>query len=227
MRSTRLPLAGLVAAAILICMAGRAPAQEPGPPKDRACVLDCREVHSRCTHAAFSNARLCLQSCEGLIATAREVCTAAPDSEECAAARSAAAACVRACKQTLRVDLRQCAVDARECVSLCPDAEPPVPSDPLCLSECRRRARACLDRANAAARDCAEPCEDLVAKARQVCAEAPRSDECAKARREASACLQPCRQRLASNTRQCIADGQACAASCPPAVDSPPQPTSR
>lgn len=225
MRTTRSLLAGVVAAGVLMFVAGPLSAQPTAVPKDRECILDCRHVHSRCAHAAHSSARLCLQSCEGLVAKAREVCAAAPGSEECIAARREAAACVRDCKQTLRTDLRQCMADAKECVSLCPDAQVPVPSDPLCLRECRRQVSACLARANAAARDCAEPCDDLVGKARQVCAEAPRSEECALARREATACLQPCREQLASNTRQCIANGQACAASCPPAIDSSTRPS--
>jgi hypothetical protein len=215
----RLFIAVLTAAASSFLIVGAATAQELRPPKDRACVLDCREVHSRCVHAAETTARLCLQGCEELIAEAREICSEAPDSEECAAAREAAVACIRACRQTLRSDLRQCLADAKECVALCPDAQLPVPRDPVCLHECRRQTNACLERARAAAHDCAEPCADLVAKAREECAAAPRSEECAQARREATACLQPCRQELASNTRQCVADGLSCAASCPPAVD--------
>lgn len=225
MRSPRSLLAGVVAAGILMSVAGPLSAQPTAVPKDRECVLDCRHAHSRCVHAAHSNARLCLQSCERLVAKAREVCAAAPDSEECITARREAAACVRSCKETLRTDLRQCMADAKDCVLLCPDVEPPVPSDLLCLRECRRQVSACLERAHAAARDCAEPCDHLVGKARRICAEAPRSEECNLARREASACLQPCREQLASNTRQCIANGQACAASCPPAIDSSTRPS--
>jgi hypothetical protein len=221
-------LGGLIAAGVLFFVTLPAGAEELSAPKDRACVLDCREAHGACTQAAFSEARSCIQGCEGLIATAREVCAAEPDSEECAAARSEAAACVRACRRTLRADLRACFGDAKECVSECPDAEPPVPSDPICLGECRRQARACLERAGAAARECAEPCGEFVGKAGRVCFAAPRSDRCAQARREANACLQPCREQLASDTRQCVAAGQRCAASCPPAVsDTATRPASR
>jgi hypothetical protein len=212
-------LTGLAAIALSLFVVGPAAAQDERQPKDRACVLDCREVHARCTHAAQTTARLCLRGCEDLVAKAREICAEAPDSEDCAAARAEAVACVRSCRETLRRDLRLCMADAKDCLGLCPDAQLPVPADPLCLRECRRQTSACLERARAAARECAEPCDDLVAKARRVCAAAPRSDECAQARREATACLQPCRAQLASHTRQCVANGQRCAASCPPAVD--------
>lgn len=214
----------LIATALLAGLSsavpGAAAAQGHRSAKDRACVLDCREVYVRCTHAAYADARMCIQGCADLIAKAREVCAEAPDSEECQSARGEAAACVRACRQELGTDLRQCRADGKECVGLCPDAEPVVPADPVCLQECRRQTRACLDRAEAAARECAAPCDELVDEAKRICAAAPRSEECAQARREASACLQPCRQRLAAQTRECVANGQRCAASCPPAVDS-------
>ncbi len=207
-----------LAAAVSIAVAGAATAQDRLPSKDRSCVLDCREVYVRCTHAAYSEARMCIQECGDLIAKAREACAEAPDSEECGNARRRAAACVHDCRDSLGTDLRICRADAMECVGLCPDAEPMVPSDPVCLHECRRQTRACLERADAAARECAAPCADLVQAAKRICAAAPRSDECAEARREASACLQPCRERLVAQTRECVANGQRCAASCPPAV---------
>jgi hypothetical protein len=214
-------LAAAVTAGLWATLGGVAAAQDNRPGRDRACVLDCRQVYTRCSHAAYSEARMCVQGCGELIAKAREICAEAPDSEDCATARRRAAQCVRECRETLRADLRQCRADAKECVDLCPDAEPMVPADPVCLHECRRLTRSCLDRVNAAARECAAPCADLVARAKRICAGAPRSDECARARREASACLQPCRERQASQTRECIANGQRCAASCPPVVDTP------
>jgi hypothetical protein len=219
MNLNRLLLTAFFAAFWAIGATG-AMAQDGPPPKDRTCVHDCREVYGRCSDAAYSNARICVQGCAELIAAARQVCAEAPESDDCHAARRRAAACVRECRQTLSADLRACLGDAKECVALCPDAEPMRPADPVCLHECRRQVRACLDRANAAARECAEPCADLVAKALRLCAGAPRSDECADARSEASACLQPCRERLAAQTRECVSTGQRCAASCPPAVDS-------
>ena len=201
-------------------LAGAAAAQDDHQPvKDRACVLDCREVYVRCTHAAYSQARMCVDECSDLIAKAREICTTAPDSEDCDNARRRAAACVRQCRATLGTDIRECLADAKGCVALCPDAEPMVPADPVCLHECRRQTHACLDRATAAARECAAPCADLVEAAKRVCTAAPHSERCAQARRDASACLQPCRERLAAQTRECVANGQRCAASCPPAVD--------
>jgi hypothetical protein len=211
--------AALVAVAVDAAMVSQSIAQESAP-KDRSCVLDCREVFGRCSNAAYTSARMCIQSCGDLVAHAREVCAAAPESDDCHAARRRAAACVRECRESLSKDLRVCRADAKDCVALCPDAEPMVPLDPICLHECRRQVRACLERAEAAAHDCAEPCSDLVAKARRICTAAPRSEDCAAARREASACLQPCRERLASQTRQCVANGKRCAASCPPAVSS-------
>jgi hypothetical protein len=227
MSSKRVLVMTFMAIAAAAMAATTAIAQDGPPPKDRACVLDCREVYNRCTHAAHSTARLCIQGCEDLIAKARRVCTEDPESEECHAARREAVACVRECRETLAGDLRECRADAKQCVALCPDAEPMVPADPVCLRECRRQVRACLERANAAARECAEPCADLVAAALRLCTAAPRSDECAEARREASACLQPCRERLAAQTRECVANGQRCAVSCPPAVDSPSTGSSR
>jgi len=220
MNLNRLLLTASLTATLCGIAATPSNAQEGPVPKDRTCVRDCREVYGRCSDAAYSDARMCVQGCAELMATAREICAAAPESDDCHAARRRAAACVRECRQTLSGDLRVCLADAKQCVALCPDAEPMVPADPVCLHECRRQVRACLDRANAAARECAEPCADLVAAAVRLCAAAPRSEDCAAARREASACLQPCRERLASQTRQCVATGQQCAASCPPAVTS-------
>lgn len=221
MNLKKLLLAAVLTVGMWAALGGVVAAQDTEPRRDRACVLDCREVFGRCNHAAYSAARMCVQGCGDLVAKAREICAEAPDSEECDSARRRAAACVRECRETLRTDLRQCHADAKECVGLCPDAEPMVPADPVCLHECRRLTRSCLDRVNAAARECAAPCSELIAVAKRVCARAPRSDECAKARREASACLQPCRERQASQTRECIANGQRCAASCPPVVDTP------
>jgi len=215
----RFLLAAAMAAGLSAAATGSV-AAESRPPKDRSCILDCREVYARSSNAAYSEARMCIQGCGELIAKARKICAEASSSQECDSARRRAAACVRQCRDTLGTDLRGSRGDAKECVALCPDAEPVVPADPVCLHECRRQTRACLDRAGAAARECAAPCADLTDAAKRVCARAPRSDECAKARREASACLQPCRERLAGHTRQCVANGQRCAASCPPAVDS-------
>lgn len=220
MNLRKLLLVAALAAGMWGTLASVAAAQDERPGRDRACVLDCRQVYARCSHAAYSEARMCVQGCNDLIARARRICAAAPDSEECDTARRRAASCVQECRETLRAELRICRADAKECVELCPDAEPMVPADPVCLHECRRLTRSCLDRVNAAARECAAPCSDLVAVAKRICARAPRSDECAMARREASACLQPCRERQASQTRECIANGQRCAASCPPAVDT-------
>lgn len=214
----------MTAAAIVVFIAGlgsAAMAQGRQPARDRSCILDCRNVHTRCSHAAHSEARMCMQGCADLIGKARQICAEAPNSEECDRARRRAAACVRECRDTLATALRLCLADAKECVALCPDAEPTPPADRLCLGECRRQTSACLNRVNAAARDCAEPCGDLIDTAKRVCARAPRSEECSNARREASACLQPCRERQAAQTRECVANGQRCAASCPPVVTSP------
>jgi hypothetical protein len=213
-------VAATVTVAAVAAIVSTAAAEETRSGKDRSCVLDCREVYVRCLDAAYADGRMCIQACGELIAEAREVCAEAPDSEACHSARAQAAACVRECRQAWGTDLRQCRADAKECVGLCPDAEPMVPADPVCLQECRRQTRACLSRAEAAARECAAPCADLVDEAKRICAGAPRSDECAEARREASACLQPCRERLAAQTRECVGNGQRCAASCPPAIDS-------
>lgn len=227
MRSLRIPISSLIAAGALVVTLGEARAQGPAPVLDRECVRDCRHAYVRCTQAAHASARLCLLSCEPLIAKAKEVCAAAPESEECMAARREAAACVRPCRVALSADLRRCLAEAKDCVALCPDTEPPVPAEPLCLGQCRRLVQACLERAHAAARECAAACDDLVGKARQVCAEDPRSEECAEARRDATACLQPCREQLAASTRQCVANGQSCAASCRPAPGLTSRPTIR
>jgi hypothetical protein len=221
MRFKSLLVAGVVAG--ICAWSGTAGAQEE-PAKDRGCILDCRQAYERCSHAAYVEGRMCVEACAEALAAARAICAVAPESEECRQAQRRAAECVRACRQALGEDLRACRADAKECVSLCPDVEPQEPRDPLCLHECRRQVRACLDRANAAARECAAPCRDLIEKAKVICALAPRSEECAEARREASACMRPCRQQLAEQTRQCVADGLSCAASCPPAVE-PMEPT--
>jgi hypothetical protein len=211
----------LIAAAV-VAMGGAVVAQEREVARDRACVLECRHLHTRCANAARSEARMCVNECSDLFRKAREICAEAPGSDECVRARAESAACLQDCREALGMSLRECRVDAKECVALCPDAEPVTPADPICLGECRRKTSACLGRVNAAARECAEPCADLIATAKRACEAAPRSEECSLARREATSCLQPCREQKAAQTRECIASGQSCAASCPPPIVSTP-----
>lgn len=101
MTLNKLWLATAIAVGLSAALAAPGPALAGQGTKDRTCVLDCREVFTQCSHAAYTEARMCVQSCGDLIAKARQICAESPGSEDCDSARREAAACVRECRATL------------------------------------------------------------------------------------------------------------------------------
>jgi len=97
---------------------------KPPPPKDPACLKDCRLGLGSCLEKARETARECAAACRPRVVAAREACAAAPQSEECKAARQEAALCLRPCAEQLNTDTRKCNADAQNCVHACPDATP-------------------------------------------------------------------------------------------------------
>jgi hypothetical protein len=88
-------------------------------------------------------------------------------------------------------------------------------SDRDCLAACRERMQKCLEEARPKVDECLAGCQDLMARARRICAANPSSDECRRARFAANACLQGCREPI----NECIRAGRLCAQSCTEPVD--------
>jgi len=99
----------------------------------------------------------------------------------------------------------------------------PPKKDPLCLRDCRSKARTCRGLAQQDARMCAQStCSDALQKAKDACATDPSSDDCTAARQAARECVQPCLDTLQEALRKCYADTKDCVDGCPDRV--PPTP---
>jgi hypothetical protein len=205
----------LAVAAVVSLFAAMAVAQDGERARpDRACALECRQDNRLCMEAVRTDLGLCRETCAEPVAAARELCAADPESQECADARAAAAACLQPCRGPVNEAVRACHEDVRACIVACPVAEPTPPPGAACVLGCRDGHRTCQTEVDAALRACTAECDELAAAARAACAETPRAQECQDARRAAVACLAPCRDEANAGRRDCLRAASACTASC-------------
>jgi hypothetical protein len=94
--------------------------------------------------------------------------------------------------------------------------------DPLCLRDCRDKARTCRTLAQQDARMCAEStCSEELQDVKDACDTDPSSDACTAARQAARECLQPCLETLQEALRECYGDIKVCVDACPDRVPPP------
>ena len=199
----------LICALLLPVSALAAGAPRRVPRIDRPCANDCRQALRECQTAAHDDAQACAEPCADLVDAAHTACEVDQSSDECSAARQAAAVCLKPCREASRPAIRACISAGESCVRSC------LPNrGDNCGRQCLADGRDCLAAARADARTCADGCSAEHEAARQACSADRESQQCAAARDALETCLQPCLSDLGDAIKTCREKTGACVSAC-------------
>ena len=95
------------------------PDRVPPPPRDPACIAQCRSGLHDCQGNARDAASTCRDKCSPLLDEARSACSDDPTSTDCQDARSALHDCLEPCGQQLGDDIGACLTEAKTCLDTC------------------------------------------------------------------------------------------------------------